>query len=210
MIEKLKTNYSYLLEPDLLEEIEACSILKKVEVGGVFIKPGQYIKSMPLLLEGTIKVSRKDTEGDEILLYFIEKGDTCAMSMNCCMNNSKSQIKAVAETYTELLMVPISKMDEWMIKYKSWREYVLISYQTRLNEVIKTVDSLVFLKMDERLMNYLQDKTKIFHKDTINITHEEIAKDFHTSRVVISRLLKKLEVKGDVILYRNSIKILNL
>jgi CRP/FNR family transcriptional regulator len=165
---------------------------------------------MPLLLEGTIKVSRKDSDGDEILLYFIEKGDTCAMSMSCCMNNAKSQIIAVAETDTELIMVPISKMDDWMVKYKSWREFVLNSYQSRLNEVIQTVDSLAFLKMDERLLNYLQDKTKIFHSSSITITHEEVAKDFHTSRVVISRLLKKLEVKGDVKLHRNSIEVINL
>jgi len=210
MIENLKENYSYLFENELLIELDECGVYKEFEAGKVFLKAGQYIKSMPLLLSGTIKISRKDSNGDEILLYFIEKGDTCAMSMSCCMNNTKSEIQAVAETDTKLIMVPISKMDDWMAKYKSWREFIINSYQARLNEVIQTIDSLVFSKMDERLLNYLQDKTKIFHTSKISITHKEIAKDFHTSRVVISRLLKKLELNNDVKLHRNAIEVFTL
>ena len=210
MNQDLRENYSYLLEDELLVEIEKHSLLKNYDCGDEIIRQGQYIKSIPLLIEGTIKVSRKDELDDEIMLYYIEEGETCAISMNCCLGNSKSQILARAETPTKLLMIPVEYIDEWMAKFKSWREFVLSSFQTRLNEAIYTIDSLVFLKMEERLMQYLRDKTKIVHDTAINITHQEIAKDFHTSRVVISRLLKKLEIEGDVKLHRNSIEVISL
>lgn len=210
MNQELRDNYGYLLEDELLNEIEKHALLKNYEAGDEIIRQGQYIKSIPLLIRGTIKVSRKDGEGDEIMLYYIEEGETCAISMNCCLGNSKSQILARAETSAQLLMISVEHMDEWMVKFKSWREFVLSSFQTRLNEAIHTIDSLVFLNMDERLIHYLRDKTKIVHDTTIHITHQEIAKDFHTSRVVISRLLKKMEVEGDVKLHRNSIEVINL
>lgn len=210
MLEELKSNYSFILEKELLEEIAEVGTLRHIHADGHLIDPGQYIKSIPLLIEGVIKVSRLDPNGDELLLYFIESGDTCAMTLNCCMQGSKSEIKAVAETDATIVMVPLEKMEEWLVKYRSWRNFILGSYQSRLNEVLQTVDSIAFLKMDERLLNYLQDKTKIGHSETINITHEEIAKDLHSSRVVISRLLKKLENDGQVRLHRNSIDVINL
>lgn len=210
MNQELRDNYSFLLEDDLLNEIEKHAVVKEFAAGDEIIRQGQYIKSIPLLIKGTIKVSRKDNQGDEIMLYYIEEGETCAISMNCCLGNSKSQILARAETQTKLLMISVDHMDEWMSNYRTWREFVLSSFQTRLNEAINTIDSLVFLKMEERLIHYLRDKTKIMHDTTIHITHQEIANDFHTSRVVISRLLKKMELDGDVALHRNSIEVINL
>lgn len=210
MTEILQANYGFLFEKELLDEIEAVGTLRTIHQDGHLIDPGQYIKSIPLLLEGVIKVSRLDPNGDELLLYFIESGDTCAMTLNCCMQGSKSEIKAVAETDATIFMIPLEKMEEWLVKYRSWRNFILNSYQSRLNEVLLTVDSVAFLKMDERLLNYLQDKTKINHNPTIQITHEEIAKDLHSSRVVISRLLKKLENEGQVKLHRNSIDVIDL
>lgn len=210
MLEGLKNNYGFILEDELLEEISAIGTLKKVSEGTCFIEPGQYIKSMPLLLNGAIKVSRLDENEDELLLYFIEKGDTCAMTLNCCMQDTKSSIKATADIDTELIMIPIEKMDEWLVKYRSWRNFILNSYQSRLNEVLETVDTIAFLKMDERLLKYLQDKTKITHDEYLHVTHEEVAKDLHTSRVVVSRLLKKMEQQGDVKLGRNIIQVLTL
>lgn len=210
MKEQLNAQYGYLFENELLDEIVEVGAVRSISADGHLIDPGQYIKSIPLLLEGVIKVSRLDENGDELLLYFIESGDTCAMTLNCCMQGSKSEIKAVAETDTKLIMIPLEKMEEWLIKYRSWRNFILNSYQTRLHEVLQTVDSVAFLKMDERLLQYLQDKTKIEHSETIHITHEEIAKDLHSSRVVISRLLKKLEKGGQVKLHRNSIDVIDL
>jgi CRP/FNR family transcriptional regulator len=153
---------------------------------------------------------REDKEGDELLLYYLESGETCSMTMNCCMGQTKSEIKAVAEKDTKLIMVPVQKMEEWTANYKSWRNFVFQSYHTRLNEVLHILDSVAFEKMDQRLLNYLKEKIRVNKTHTIHNTHQEIAYDLHTSRVVISRLLKKLEQMGRIELHRNHIKILNL
>ncbi|MFZ0488646.1 MAG: Crp/Fnr family transcriptional regulator, partial [Salegentibacter sp.] len=146
----------------------------------------------------------------ELLLYFLERGDTCAMTLSCCLGQTKSEIRAVAERETRLIMIPIDKMEEWTSKYKSWRNFVFESYHSRLSEMLDTIDTIAFMNMDQRLMRYLQDKSKINQDDLLQITHQEIAYDLHTSRVVVSRLLKKLELEGNIKLQRNSIKVINL
>ncbi|WP_299215120.1 Crp/Fnr family transcriptional regulator [uncultured Aquimarina sp.] len=210
MIQELKNNYGHLFEDELLEEINSVATFKEVSEGIELIKPGSYIKSMPLIISGAIKILREDQDGDELLLYFLERGDTCAMTLSCCIGHHKSEIKAIAETDSKLIMIPVGKMEEWTAKYKSWRNFVFESYHKRLMEAIETIDSIAFLKMDERLLKYLKDKTKVNNDNTVNNTHQEIAYDLHTSRVVISRLLKKLEVEGKIKLNRNSIKIISL
>lgn len=206
----VKEIYGLLFEEALIEEIANIGVIKKVEAGDVFMEVGDEVIKMPLLLDGAIKVLRPDDNGDEILLYFIESGDTCAMSFNCCMGNSRSQIRAIAETDSSILLIPKEKMDEWLVKYKSWRNFILDSYQTRLNEVLQAVDMIAFKNMDERLLSYLQDKTKVNHDSRLYVTHYEIANDLNTSRVVVSRLLKKLENNKDVVLHRKYIDVINL
>lgn len=210
MIQDLKNNYGHLFEDALLDEISQVGLLKDVPEGHKLIETGQYIKSMPLLISGAIKIMRDDNDGDELLLYFLESGDTCAMTLTCCLGNTKSEIRAVAELDTKLIMVPIEKMEEWTGKYKSWRNFVLESYHNRLMEMLETLDSIAFLKMDERLLKYLRDKSNITKDQVIYSTHQEIAYELHTSRVVISRLLKKLENQGKIKLNRNNIKIISL
>ncbi len=210
MIQDLKNNYGHLFEDALLDEISQTGILKDIPEGSKLIEPGQYIKSMPLLISGAIKIMRDDSDGDELLLYFLESGDTCAMTLTCCLGNTKSEIRAVAELDTKLIMVPIEKMEEWTGKYKSWRNFVFESYHNRLMEMLETLDSIAFLKMDERLLKYLGDKSHITKDQVIYSTHQEIAYELHTSRVVISRLLKKLENQGKIELNRNNIKIISL
>ncbi|WP_298541408.1 Crp/Fnr family transcriptional regulator [uncultured Aquimarina sp.] len=210
MIQELKNSYGHLFENELLEEINNVAMFKEVSEGIELIKPGSYIKSMPLIISGAIKILREDHDGDELLLYFLERGDTCAMTLSCCIGHHKSEIKAIAETDAKLIMIPVGKMEEWTAKYKSWRNFVFESYHKRLMEAIETIDSIAFLKMDERLLKYLKDKTKVNNENVVNNTHQEIAYDLHTSRVVISRLLKKLEVEGKIKLNRNSIEIINL
>lgn len=210
MIEALQEQYGYLFEDELLAEIGSEGIIKKVSKGAMLIDIGDSISYMPLLLKGAIKILREDDAGDELLLYFLEQGDTCAMTFSCCLGKSKSEIRAVAESDSELLMVPVEKMEVWMSKYKSWQRYILDSYHTRMMELLETVDTLAFLRMDERLLKHLQDKAKVTHDDTINTTHQDIAYDLHTSRVVISRLLKKLEKEGKIEMHRNHIKVLEL
>ncbi|WP_411031202.1 Crp/Fnr family transcriptional regulator [Spongiimicrobium sp. 3-5] len=206
----LEDSYGYLFEPELLREIEAVGKFKKVLQGVVLMDIGETISAMPLLLNGAIKILREDDQGDELLLYFIEKGDSCAMTFSCCLGKRKSEIRAVAETDTELLMIPIGQMEVWMAKYKSWQHFILDSYHTRMMELLETVDTLAFLRMDERLLKHLQDRAKVTHDDEIHITHQDIAYDLHTSRVVVSRLLKKLERDGKITMQRNKIRVLDL
>jgi CRP/FNR family transcriptional regulator len=208
MIEELKASYGHLFEDALLNEIVEVAILKELPEDDTLIDVGQYIKYMPLLLDGVIKILREDSDGDELLLYFLEKGETCAMTLSCCLGQSKSNIRAITETKTRLLMVPIQKMEEWTGKYKSWRNYVFNSYHERLMEMLETIDSIAFLKMDERLIKYLSDKVKFTKNNILVITHQEIAYDLHSSRVVISRLLKKMENEQLVKLNRNQITLL--
>lgn len=210
MINELKENYGYLFEEPLLIEINNFGIFKEIPEGFQLLDIGDSIKSMPLLVSGAIKILREDDKGDELLLYFIERGDTCAMTLSCCMGKKKSEIRAIAETPTKLIMIPIEKMSEWMGKYKSWQNFILQSYHDRMTELLEAIDTIAFLKMDERLFKYLRDKAMVNHDDLIHVTHQNIAFDLHTSRVVISRLLKTLENDGKIILNRNSIKILDL
>jgi CRP/FNR family transcriptional regulator len=209
MIEKLQKHYGQLFEPKLLAEIDQTGIFKEVPKGSALMDIGQYVKGMPLLISGVIKVLRQDKDGDELLLYFLEKGDTCAMTMSCCMGHTKSEIRAIAETDTTLIMVPVQKMEEWTSRYKTWRKFVFESYHNRLMEVLETIDSIAFYNMDERLLKYLKEKVKVTQSNSIQNTHQQIAYDLNTSRVVVSRLLKKLEKMNVVELSRNSIKVIS-
>lgn len=206
----LTTNYSHLFENELLKEIEEVAIYKEFTENDVIIDIGNYITSMPLLINGAIKILREDDKGDELVLYYLEKGDTCAMTLQCCMGETKSKIKAVAETKVELLMIPKKKMMLWLGKYTSWQKFILQNYHERLQEFIEAIDTIAFLNMDKRLLKYLKDKAMVNSNDTVFVTHQEIANDLHTSRVVVSRLLKALEKQNKIILHRNQIKILEL
>lgn len=204
----LKETYGLLFEEKLIDEIVAVSLLRDFKQDDVLIDFGDYIKKMPLLITGAIKILREDADEGELLLYFIEKGHTCAMSMACCMGETKSEIKAVAETNGTVIMIPVHKMEEWLGKYKSWRTYIFNSYNSRLKEMLHTIDNLAFMNMDKRILHYLQDKVKINHSKEIKNTHQEIAYDLHTSRVVVSRILKSLENEGTIRLHRASIELL--
>lgn len=210
MLEEIKNNYSHLFEEELLQEIDAIGILKTVSAGDELIRTGQYLSAMPLLVDGVIKVMREDEDGFELMLYFLEKGETCAMTLSCCTGSAVSEIRAVAETDSTLLMIPVEKMEEWLGKYKSWRNFIFDSYHQRLMEVLETIDSIAFKKMDERLLEYLRNKSKYYNDSEIKVTHQDIAFDLHTSRVVISRLLKQLEKTNRIKLNRNSVKLIDI
>ena len=210
MEEELKKAYHFIFEEELIKEIADVGYLKVVAGGEKIIEIGDYVKMMPLLIDGAVKILREDKEGDELLLYFLERGDTCAMTLSCCLGETRSEIKAVAERDTKLIMLPIEKMEEWTAKYKTWRHFVFESYHTRLTEMLDTIDNIAFLNMDQRLMKYLQDKAKVNQHEIVKNTHQQIAYDLHSSRVVVSRLLKKLEGEGKIKLQRNSIEVIQL
>ncbi|PQJ21517.1 Crp/Fnr family transcriptional regulator [Tenacibaculum sp. SG-28] len=209
-MEELKKSYGYLFENKLLEEIDKIAVYKKFKANTTIIDTNSYIASIPLLLSGAIKILREDKNGDELVLYYLERGDTCAVTLSCCMGQTKSKIRAVTENDVTLLMIPKEKMGDWLSKYASWQEFILQSYHNRLEEFIEAVDTIAFLNMDQRLLKYLKDKALVNHSDTINATHQEIANDLHTSRVVISRLLKSLENQSKISLQRNQITLLEL
>lgn len=209
MIQELKSSFGKTFEQALLNDIAHVGTFKEVPAGFKLIEIDDYIRFMPLLVEGVIKILREDSEGDELLLYYLEQGDTCSMTMACCLANSQSEIRAIAETDAKLIMVPVRKMEEWTAKYRSWRNFVFESYHNRLNELLYTVDSIAFMNMDQRLMDYLKRKAEITQGNVISSTHQEIAYDLHSSRVVISRLLKKLEKMGKIKMNRSQIEILN-
>lgn len=208
MLHALQQSYGGLFEKALIEDINQVGTIKEVPEGFLLIDFGQYIRSMPLLVSGAIKVLREDTGGNELLLYFLEQGETCAMALNCCLGQTKSQIRAIAETDTKLIMIPVEKMEEWTGKYRSWRNYVFESYHNRLMEMLESIDSIAFLRMDQRLLKYLREKVQINQNKVIHATHQDIADDLHTSRVVVSRLLKSLENSGVIRLHRNNIEVL--
>ena len=210
MIQELKDHYGHLFEDSLIHEINQAGTFKEIPEGFKLIEVGEYVRYIPLLISGAIKIMRDDDDGDELLLYFLEKGDTCAMTLTCCLGQKKSEIRAIAETEAKLVMIPIQKMEEWSAKYKSWRNFVFESYHNRLNEMLNTIDSIAFHKLDERLLKYLSEKARVSNNNTIHNTHQEIAYELHTSRVVISRLLKKLENLGKIELHRNHITLKNI
>ena len=208
MREKLQDYFSIIFEEELLREIEKFGRLVKLKKDDLLIDVGNLIKEVPLLLSGAVKIVREDKKGDEIVLYFLERGDTCAISFVNCLNNSKSKVRGVAEKDSEAIYLPVKKLEEWMGKYKSWREFVIESYSSRLDEMIEAIDTLAFMKMDKRLFKYLSDKVKIMRDTTLFTTHHQIALDLNTSRVVVSRLLKQLENEKKIKLYRNKIDVL--
>jgi len=195
-------------EKELIAEIEQVSVITQFKAGENIIDIGQYIKFMPLLLDGVIKIIRENKKEGELLLYFLEKGDTCALSIACCVGSKKSEIRAIADVDTTVAMIPNQYLDSWMGTYKTWRNFILESYSDRLNELLTTVDNIAFSQMDVRIMNYLKEKASISKSQKIEITHQVIANDLNTSRVVVSRILKSLENQGKILLNRNNINLI--
>ena len=205
----LKQEYGYLFEDELIRDIVNNGQLYKIPEGQTIIEYGQNLRRIPLILNGAIKILRVDAMGDELLIYYLEKGETCTMTMTCCMGQKKSEIKAVAETEVEFISVPVEKMKDWTKKYESWMAFVFDSYNNRFDEMMQSIDSLAFGNMHDRLVKYLKDQVMIRKTTTLDHSHQDIAYDLHTSRVVISRLLKSLEREGIIKLGRNKISVLN-
>ena len=204
-IELIQNSLGYILEEELVTEIINNSQLKEIEQDTAIVNVGDELNYIPIVLEGSIKISRENEEGEELLLYYIEGGDTCAMTLQCCVRHSKSEIRATTMEKSLILMIPIKMMEVWLHKYKSWREYILQSYHTRMTELMETIDAITFMRLDERLLKYLTDQAKLLGSLEINHTHQQIAEDLHSSRVVISRLLKQLEIKNIITIQRNKI-----
>lgn len=201
----LRKQFPDLREEALLREILKEGTYRKVSAGDRIMDYGSPIKSIPLLLSGSVRVARQGEDEREIFLYYLLPGETCAVSLSCCMARETSQVRAVAEEDTSMLMVPSIKMDEWMLQYVSWKNLVINTYRRRFEEMLLTIDNIAFRSMDQRLWQYLLDTSSALNSRTIQTTHQEIAYALNSTREVISRLLKQLEKQGKIQLGRNKI-----
>jgi CRP/FNR family transcriptional regulator len=205
----LKENFPELQEASLLDDILQHSRYRNVKAGDKIIDFGSHIKSIPLLLQGSVQVLREGADGREIFLYYLLPGETCAMSLSCCMVQEASQVKAIAEEDSSMLLLPVSLMDSWMLKYVSWKNLVMNTYRKRFDELLHTIDNIAFKSMDERLWSYLLDTSSALNSHVIPTTHQEVAYALNSTREVISRLLKQLEKQGKIRLERNRITLIH-
>ena len=192
-------------EKELQEEILSIGVRKTFQSNETLIREGQFIANFPLVLSGLIRISRTNDEGNELLLYYLKKDEVCAMSLTCCMTQQKSSVNALAEEETEVILLPVEMLDKWISKYPGWKQFVMQTFQNRFRELIDTVDSIAFMKLDERLIKHFTDRNKKSGATTFSGTHQDLALQLNTSREVISRLLKKLEKDGRIKLSRNFI-----
>ena len=204
----ISQGFDNIFEPDLIREIMQFGEIKSFSEGELIMDYGKYIRFMPLIVHGTIKVLKKDEMGKEILLYYLSANESCSMAYSCCMEAKKSEVKAIAEEDSQIIAVPHVKLDEWLCKYPSWKNYIMRSFNERFMELLRSIENIAFHKLDDRLLHYLREKQKHTESSVIKASHNQIADELATSRVVISRLLKQLENEGKIILYRNELKIL--
>ena len=208
--EKLKESYSLIFEKELINEIIEVGTLQVLKEGEVLIDIDDEMTHIPLIVEGVIKIMREDDKGDEIALYYLEKGNTCAISFVNCINRNKSLFRGIVTRDAEGIFIPVDRVGVWLQKYESWRTFIIGSYHFRLIEMVESIDRLAFLNLEERLYKTLIDKVKVTKDNTLIITHQEIADDVNTSRVVVSRLLKRLENEGHITISRNRIVVENI
>ncbi|UJP64538.1 Crp/Fnr family transcriptional regulator [Mongoliitalea daihaiensis] len=206
-VEELKLKLPNITDPNLLKSMLAHGTIHEFPSGKIITEPGQFIKMVPVVLDGAIKILRMDDDGKELFLYYLEPGETCALSLTCCSASKPSEIKAVAEEKTIILGIPLQKHEEWTDQFKQWKDFVANTYQARFQEMLVALDAVAFKRMDERLMRYIVTKMKQYKANELSITHQEIANELGTSREVISRLLKQLEKKKWIELGRNVIYI---
>jgi CRP/FNR family transcriptional regulator, anaerobic regulatory protein len=211
--ESIKDHLERILKANHMEEAFVREVLeigrhRHVKAGTVLMGPGTRPEEMPILISGLLKVMRQDKGGHEVLLYYIEGGETCAMSISCCMENSPINFHVVAEEDSDLWFVPVGMVDRWVQRFTSFRKFVFDTYHRRFEELLNTIENVVFKKLDERLYDYLLDIKQASGSFVINKTHEQIARELGTSRVVISRLLKKLEKEEKIEQSRNRIEVL--
>ncbi len=191
--------------PKMLEALHACGSSKHFAEGDVILGENAYIRAIPIILSGSIRVMRSDNEGREILLYYIRAGESCIMSFLGGIHHNTSKVKAIAEEDTEILFIPVEKVSMLIKEYPEWLDYIFRLYNKRFEELLEVVNAVAFKKMDERLLNFIQKKCALTNSNTLQITHEQLANELGTARVVVSRLLKQMEDEGLVKLGRNKI-----
>jgi len=204
-MEELVKKHFPFFESGLRDAIVEHGTFKEFDVNEELIREDQFIRAFPIVLNGLIKVCRTDQEGNELLLYYIKPGEVCTVSLTCCMDRKRSQVKAIADEPSEVILVPVELIDSWISRYQTWKEYVMHAMKIRFDELLNTIDSIAFMKMDDRLVRFFKDRHKSAGQVIYNGSHQDIAQALNTSREVISRLLKQMERKKMVKLSRNRV-----
>lgn len=207
-MENLQQIIEFKSSPELIEKLNQFSIRKEYEAGSIILNENSYIRSIPIVTKGILKVIRTDEDGKEILLYYIKAGESCIMSFLGGMHNETSKVKAEVEEDAEVLFLPMDKVSLFIKEYPQWLDYIFRLYHKRFEELLDIVNAVTFKKVDDRLLSLLYKKQELTKDHTLNITHEQLANELGTARTVVSRLLKQLEENGTVKLGRNKITIL--
>ena len=207
--ELIKRTFPFL-EKDLIAEIDTASTLIELKTGHSILSEGDYIKSFPMVITGCLRIVRLSDEGNELLLYYLNSGEICSMALTCCMGLQKSRIKMIAEEDSVVLTIPVNMPDKWMSEFKSWKEFMMYSYKHRFDELLDTIDAIAFMKLDERLIRFFDERFSSTGKTVYPGTHQDIAEQLNTSREVVSRLLRNLENKNLIVTERNSVDYTNL
>lgn len=206
--------YSYLrnsfpqLGDALNKHLASIASLQEIPEGTVLMRAGQYMKYTILVAKGMLKLYREDDSGSEILMYHLEQGNACALSMVCAASGKTSEVMARAAEDALVIMIPVQHMEELMKNHKTWYQFVIESYRSRFEELLNVLDNIAFKNMDSRLFDYIRNQSVLLQTKELKLTHQEIASDLNSSREVISRLLKKMEQKKYVVLHRNFIEVL--
>ncbi len=193
--------------PQISKKIVSFSIAKTFSEGEVILNENAYIKSIPIVTRGSVRVMRADDDGRELLLYYIRSGESCIMSFLGGIHHDTSKVKAIAEEETDILLLPIDKVGILIKEYPEWLDYIFRLYHKRFEELLEVVNAVAFKKMDERLLSFIRTKCELTQSKTLYLTHEQLAGELGTARVVISRLLKQLEEEGVLQLGRNKISL---
>ena len=201
-------NKTVFTDPRILDEIKRFAKVKSIKRDTVLMTPGDEVFFVPIVQHGVLRIVRQNEEGNEIFLYHLYPGQTCAMAINCCQAHKKSMIKAIAEEDTEILQIPVNLVEDWF-KYPEWKAFVNSTYSNRFAELIEVIDLIAFSNMDKQVMHYLQERARAANTKAIYITHQQIADELHTHREAISRLLRTMEQKGILKLGRNVIEMLH-
>lgn len=194
--------------PLIREKLKSFGFTKTFSENDTILNENAYIKAIPIVTKGSIRVMRTDEDGREILLYYIRAGESCIMSFLGGMHQDTSKVKAIAEEETEILFIPIDKVSLLIKEFPEWLDYIFRLYHKRFEELLEVVNAIAFKKLDERLLNFIQKKCELTKSQILHITHEQLANELGTARVVVSRLLKQMEDEGLIALGRNKITLM--
>ena len=206
-MESLDNIVQFQTSPELIEKLHEHGVQKSYAAGDIILNDSANIRAIPIVIDGSAKVMRTDSDDREILLYYLKPGESCIMSFLGGIHHEVSKVKVIADEDTEILFLPIEKVSLFLKEFPEWLDYVFMLYNKRFEELLEVVNAVAFKKMDERLLNFIKKKCEHTKNGTLNITHEQIANELGTARVVVSRLLKQMEDEGLVQLGRNKISL---